>query len=555
MKYRLFLFIFLFILSGCAREPIAESILPESTITPTTEPTASLIPATQTPTITPTPEPIAVPLVYKGFQDKAFSTACINVDVMEPEGSNQSELILSTLNNLISAMGMSVKKGGNCEVAFEVTGAMIGRSAEYEDCGRLFTGSDFRGKLIMKIPSETTNLITVPLTGTNEIPDSVLLINPSDCDNLGEEANAPFSDIWQKTIFEGFSKIYGTTALTSAFFVPALRSEAEQAIEDGDFKPEEILPVIQNFLGTDDENLIDYALSYLNEMHDQASSATSAIIPILLHQNKDLAAWAARTLGSIGPGAAEAIPALITALDDSDAKLGGYAALALGEIEKPSLQVLEALVNHLDDNVSMMEVCQSSLKKLTGNHYESPEEWKSWWTDCSKSQSCISPIATTPTPKRSPVPMIYNNMNFVDSKVCLESSASIGTIDLSNETNQLAGLLLEAMGMEVVQSELECTIGFAFFADVNSITCKRAELSPGARLDLMTPTFDHAYETVQLRRTIELPISNSDCLSTNDILSALIFEGFKEYYGQPVVGASQSIKELQEGLVRVGISN
>jgi hypothetical protein len=71
----------------------------------------------------------------------------------------------------------------------------------------------------------------------------------------------------------------------------------------------------------------------------------------------------------------------------------------------------------------------------------------------------------------------------------------------------------------------------------------------------MTPTFDHAYETVQLRRTIELPKSNSDCLSTNDILSVLIFEGFKEYYGQPVVGASQSIKELHEGLVRVGISN
>jgi hypothetical protein len=288
-------------------------------------------------------------------------------------------------------------------------------------------------------------------------------------------------------------------------------------------------------------------------MHDQASSATSAIIPLLSHQNKDLAAWAARTLGSIGPGAAEAIPALLSALDDSDAKLGGYAALALGEIEKPSLQVLEALVNHLDDNVSMMEVCQSSLKKLTGNHYESPEEWKAWWTDCSKSQSCISPITTTPTPKRSPVPMIYNNMNFVDSKVCLESSASIGTIDLSNETNQLASLLLEAMGMEVVQSELECTIGFAFFADVNSITCKRAELSPGARLDFMTPTFDHAFETVQLRRTIELPASTTDCIATRDILATLIFEGFKEYYGDPVIGAAKSIEELREGLDRVGI--
>jgi hypothetical protein len=552
-KHFLAMILIFVLLAACSPKFSAQKEATIEAVVPTVTKTATKVQPTNTPEPTSTPEPIAVPLIYPGFQDKSFSSVCINIDINEPEGSTQSEAIFTAVNDLVEAMGMSVKKDVNCEIAFDVTGALVGKSANYEDCGRLYTGADFRGKLIMKIPSETTNLITVPLTGTTEISDSVLLINPSDCNNLGEEANAPFSDIWQKPIIEGFSEIYGTTALTNAFYVPALHSEAEQVIEDGDFKPEEILPVLQNFLGTDDENLIDYALSYLNEMHDQASSATSAIIPLLSHQNKDLAAWAARTLGSIGPGAAEAIPALLTALDDSDAKLGGYAALALGEIEKPSLQVLEALVNHLDDNVSMMEVCQSSLKKLTGNHYESPEEWKSWWTDCSKSQSCISPIATTPTPKRSPVPMTYNNMNFVDSKVCLKSSISIGTIDLSNETNQLASLLLEAMGMEVVQSELECTIGFAFFADVNSITCTRAELSPGARLDFMTPTFDHAYETVQLRRTIELPASTTDCIATRDILATLIFEGFKEYYGDPVIGAAKSIEELREGLDRVGI--
>jgi hypothetical protein len=554
-KHFLALILVFALLAACSPKFSTQQEVTIEAVVPTATKAATKVQPTNTPEPTATPEPIAVPLIYPGFQDKSFSSVCINVDINEPEGSTQSEAIFTAVNDLVEAMGMSVKKDVNCEVAFEVTGALVGKNANYEDCGRLYTGANFRGKLIMKIPTETTDLITLPLNGTNETSDYVLLINPSDCDNLGDEVNAPFSDIWQKPIFEGFSKIYGTTALGGAFLVSALRSEAEQAIEDGDFKPEEILPVLQNFLGTDDENLIDYALSYLNEMHDQASPATSAIIPLLSHQNKNLAAWAARTLGSIGPGAIEAIPALLTAIDDSDSKLGANAALAIGEIGQPSLKVLETLVNHLFDNDSMMEVCQSSLKKLTDNPYESPDEWKAWWADCSKSQSCISPIATTPTPKRSPVPLTFNNMNWVDSKICLKSSASFGTIDLSNEINQLAGLLFEAMGMEVVQSELECTIGFAFFADVDSITCTRAELSPGGRLDLMLPTTDHALETVQLRRSLELPASTTDCIATRDILATLIFEGFKEYYGDPVIGAAKSIRELHEGLVRLGISN
>jgi hypothetical protein len=70
---------------------------------------------------------------------------------------------------------------------------------------------------------------------------------------------------------------------------------------------------------------------------------------------------------------------------------------------------------------------------------------------------------------------------------------------------------------------------------------------------MVLPTVNHVLETVALRDSIEISISDKDCLTPQDILSILIYEGFKEFYGKPVLNAAQGIKEFQEALDRAGI--
>ena len=150
--------IFLVFFSSCSQPEDLTAPPPESAATETQVPTATEIPPTSTPTQTPTPTPVAVPLVYSGFQDKAYSSVCVNVEIDEPEGSLESETILASVSDLASVMGMSVETEGNCEVTLEVSGAMIGRTGNYKECGRLFTGADFRGSLIMRIPPGTADV-------------------------------------------------------------------------------------------------------------------------------------------------------------------------------------------------------------------------------------------------------------------------------------------------------------------------------------------------------------------------------------------------------------
>ena len=549
--------IFLVFLSSCSQADKMPENPTESPSTPTLAPTATDIPPTPTPTQTPSPTPMAVPLVYPGFQDKAYTRVCISVDIDEPDGSIESESIVAALQDLVSVMGMSVEAEGNCEFTLEVTGAMSGRSGNYEDCGRLYTGADFRGNLIMKIPPESADVITVSLSGTQPVEEFVFVNDLSECDLLRDEAKAPFSDIWQKPILEGLVKIYGAYALSSAFNVAYLSNAAveiiEEFFEDENSKSEDVLIVLQTLIKSNDEGHIRFALWQLLNRPDLASQALTEIIPILSHQNGDLAALAAKNLMYIGPNAKGAIPALLTSIGSSNTELGSYSALAFGEIGNPDPAVLEALVNHLEDDENLMEACQSSLQKLTGKNFDSPEEWKAWWAACSITESCVSPIVTTPTVKPILVPFIFFGEEFFTPKVCMKSSAAFGTEDLSGEIDLLSGQLLQALGMEIMQSEFECDTMYAFNLDVNALTCSSAELSPGARLDMMLPTTDHTLETVPLRNSIALSVSDTDCLTTQDILSVLIYEGFKEFYGEPVLSAAQGIKVLQEALDRVGI--
>lgn len=491
--------------------------------------------------------------MYAGYDDQAFSSICIDVDIKEPEGSNQSTRIHEALDNLVKAMGMFVGTESNCQAFFEVTGAMTGKSGVYEDCGRLFTGADFRGKLTMNTPGESSALIDISLSGANEIMDVVAIINSSDCDNLDEEANAPFSDIWQKPIIQGFSKIYGANALMGAILVPSLRSEAELAIDELDPESQDISAILQNFLRSEDEYLIEYALFKLINLQGLAAIDTSPIIPILSHQNSDLAALAARAIGKIGSAASEATPALLTTINSENIDLAVYSALALGEFGKSDSNVLNALANHLDENEFLAEACQSSLEKLTGQHFESDEEWKTWLVACSKTQSCVLSESATLTPRPELVPLTFEDMEMFFTKVCLESSATDGTLDISNEIDQMASPLIEAMGMQIVKSDFDCEIKYSFVLNMASSDCSKAELSQGARLDLILPPGDFAIETVRLRNLIEISGSSDDCLSNSDIFSVLIYEGFIEYYGEPVKSASRNIKEINDGLVRLGI--
>lgn len=548
----LFMVILIF-LSSCTSEPIPTEIPPDPNLISTISPTTTSIPATATPTLTHTPKPIAVPLVYPGFEDQAFSSICVNVDIKEPEGSDQSTRIQEAIENLIKAMGMVVGDDGNCQAVIEVTGAMTGKSAQYENCGRLFTGADFRGKLTLNSPSESNELIAVPLSGANEIMDVVAIINSSDCDNLDEEANAPFSDIWQKPVIQGFSEIFGANALTGAILVLSLRSAAELAIDELDTNSKDVIFILQNLLSSEDEYLINYALFKIINHQDLAAIEPSAIIPILSNQNTELAALAARAIVKIGPAAGDAIPALLTTVSSNNIDLAVYSALALGEIGISDFKVLDALVNHLNGNESLVEACQSSLEKLTGRQFESIDEWGTWLAACSKTQSCSRPESTTPTPKPELVPLTFEDMEMFFTKVCLESSAKNGTVDISKEIDQLAGPLLEAMGMEIVQSDFECEIKFSFVLNVASSDCSRVEMSQGARLDLILPPGDFAIETVRLRNLVEISGSSDDCLSNSDIYPVLIYEGFIEYYGEPVKSASRNIKEINDGLVRLGI--
>ncbi len=377
------------ILTGCST-PAASTetpTLPEATATQS--PTSTAIPPTPTsePTPTPTPAPIAVPLIYKGWQDKAYSRVCVDAVI----SGNEEDLdgkIISTATALLKEMGMQVVpveggnletlvEGGNCEALYAFLLSIEALGANYSGGGQTcfaYAGAELYGDLLVT-QLDNDDWFTIPLHGTRETSLATM-----SCDAI-----PPFSSLWPKAILEGFSKIYGFKALEAALMVPALRFEVSKVLQEGKYSAEETLPVLMKTLQSDDPTLVKAALVSLAEYREKAAPAVPLLIPLLTHSDKWLATLAADCLRMIGPGAEAAIPALLVAIDDPDIRLGPQAAFALGTIGRPDEEVLAALMRHVaDPNFSMAMFVQSSLERLTGENFTQPKEWQDWWDQRTK---------------------------------------------------------------------------------------------------------------------------------------------------------------------------
>jgi HEAT repeat protein len=82
----------------------------------------------------------------------------------------------------------------------------------------------------------------------------------------------------------------------------------------------------------------------------------------------------------IGPGAEAAIPALLVSLEDADKQLAGESAFALGMIGRADEAILAALMRHVSDpDFSMSMFVNTALQRLTGEGFNTPQEWQAWW--------------------------------------------------------------------------------------------------------------------------------------------------------------------------------
>jgi hypothetical protein len=315
-----------------------------------------------------------VPLIYKGWQDKAYSRVCVDA-VITMNGENLAGKIIPASNALLKEMGLKVVPvvGGNCEALYVFVLDMEAKGANYSGGGQTcfaYTGAELAGDLVMLNPDDGSESFSIPLRGTRETSQATL-----NCNSV-----PPFSSLWPKAVIEGFSKIYGFKALEAALMVPVLQFEVSTVLQEGEYSAEEALPVLMRTLQNEDPTLVKAALVSLADYREQAAPAVPLLIPLLTHSDKWLATLAADDLRMIGPGAEAAIPALLITIEDPDIRLAAQAAFALGTIGRPDEAVLSALMRHVADiDYSMSMFVQTSLKRLTGENFTDPQEWKDWW--------------------------------------------------------------------------------------------------------------------------------------------------------------------------------
>ena len=373
-KYSMLFFIGLLILTGCATPAVPADAPTLPTATTTQIPTATAIPPTPTSEPTPTPAPIAVPLLNKGWQGKAFTRVCVDAVITMAE-EDLAGKIIAAASELLEEMGMQVVPvdSGNCEALYVFALAMEAKGANYSGGGQTcfaYTGADLYGDLVLMTQPDNEGGFSIPLRGARETSQATM-----SCD-----AVPPFSSLWPKAILEGFSKIYGFKALEAGLKVPVLRFEVSNVLQEGEYSAEETLPVLLITLQSDDPTLVKAALVSLAEYREKAAPAVPLLIPLLTHSDKWLATLAADTLRMIGPGAEAAIPALLVAIEDPDIQLAPQAAFALGTIGRPEEAVLSALMRHVaDSDYSMSMFVQTSLERLTGEKFTNPQEWQNWW--------------------------------------------------------------------------------------------------------------------------------------------------------------------------------
>lgn len=294
-KESVFSLIGLLFLTACAAPTAPADILNLPAATATQSPTSTAIPATPTLELTPTPALIAVPLIYKGWQDKAYTRVCVDAVITMTEEDLASKIITAA-GDLLEEMGMQVVPvdGGNCEAQYVFALAMEAKGDNYSGGGRTcfaYTGADLYGDLVLMIQPDSADGFSIPLREERETSQATM-----SCD-----AVPPFSSLWPKAILEGFSKIYGFKALEAALMVPELRFEVSKVLQEGKYSAEETLPVLMKTLQSDDPTLVKAALVSLAEYREKAAPAVPLLIPLLTHSDKWLATLAADDLRMIGP--------------------------------------------------------------------------------------------------------------------------------------------------------------------------------------------------------------------------------------------------------------
>ena len=375
MKKIFFSFIaFSLLLTACTPKAPTQPVAPEKTVTPTPTIVATKIQLTNTPRATPTLEPVAVPLIYEGWQNKAYSQVCVDAVISMTDQDVASE-ITQAASALLEAMGMKVVPlGESCEALYVFALALEAQGANYTGGGQTcfaYTGADLYGDLVLMTQPDNSGGFSIPLRGKRE-PSQMTM----SCDTV-----PPFGSLWPKAIIEGFSKIYGFKALEAAITVPVLQFEVSNVLQEGNYSAEETLPVLMKTLQSDDPTLIKAGLVAMADFREKAAPAVSLLIPLLTHDDKWLATLAADDLRMIGPDAEAAIPALLVAIEDPDIQLGPQAAFALGAIGRSDEDVLAALIRHVNDSDFTMKLfVQSSLEQLTGEKFTTPEEWQDWWS-------------------------------------------------------------------------------------------------------------------------------------------------------------------------------
>jgi hypothetical protein len=367
-----------FLLASCASPsaPTATLTVSAPIATATQIPTATPVPPTPTSEPTPTSAPVAVPLIYKGWTDKAYSRTCVDA-VITMTMVDLGSQIIPAASSLLEAMGLQVvPRGADCEAMYVFVLAMEGTSDTYSGNGQTcdaFTGAELYGDLVLMTQPNNQDGFSIPLRGTRETSQAT-----SGCKTAAE---APFGELWPKAVVEGFSKIYGFKALEAALTVPALQFEVASVLQEGKFSAADTMPVLMKALQDADPNIQKAALVSIAGYKAEAAPAVPLLIPFLTNSDKYLASLAADDLRMIGPGAEAAIPALLVAIEDPDVQLAPQAAFALGTIGKPEEAVLTALIRHANDaNASMKMFVQTSLQRLTGEKFTTPGQWLQWWS-------------------------------------------------------------------------------------------------------------------------------------------------------------------------------
>jgi hypothetical protein len=221
MKRLFFLFLASLIFFSACNAPAAEP--PAPTSLPTSAAAATKAPPTPTPEPTPTPGPVAVPLVFEGWQNKAFAYACVDVIYVMSEDEIAGKVIPAA-SSLLEALGIKVvpMADAQCEAKLIFTLSLMGKGkVEYlengENCAR-FTKAEFVGDLNFMAPPGGDSF-WVPVYNIYEAP-------PQDPKKCEMDLQALLDILWPKAVINSLKEVYGDKVVEAAMSVPELQAAA-----------------------------------------------------------------------------------------------------------------------------------------------------------------------------------------------------------------------------------------------------------------------------------------------------------------------------------------